>query len=52
MIKDKFDKEELREIIRDFSEYKYRVSHTSSDESMELLDKVLDYLIELEEYYE
>lgn len=50
-MKDKFDKENLRKIIRDFSEYRYRVSHTSSDESMELLDKVLDYLFELEDYY-
>lgn len=52
-MKDGFDKLNLRDVIKEFQQYleeQYRLDDT--DESLNMLDKVYEYLVELELYYE
>ena len=53
-MKDKFDKEELRSVMISLQDYIIRQTYDVEDariEDIEMLDKVLDYLKELEGYY-
>ena len=53
-MKDKFDKQELKDTILAFRDYVHRQSYDlemSRIEDLDMLDKVEDYLVELLENY-
>ena len=54
-MKDKFDKQELRDTISEFRNYisrqNYDIEMCNYDD-LDMLDKVFDYLKELGDYYE
>ena len=54
-MKDAFDKMNLRDTIKEFQDYLGRQNRDLAlvnDNDLDLLDKVYEYLIELELYYE
>ena len=54
-MKDAFDKMNLRDTIKEFRDYLGKQNRDLSlvnDNDLDLLDKVYEYLIELELYYE
>ena len=54
-MKDKFDKQELRHTIQEFRNYVSKQNYDiemSNIDDLDMLDKVYNYLKELESYYE
>lgn len=54
-MKDKFDKEELKDTIRKLDDFIMKINYNFemyNEKDLDLMDKVYDYLKELEGYYE
>ena len=55
IMKDKFDKEELKDTIRKLDDFIMKINYNFemyNEKDLDLMDKVYDYLKELEGYYE